>query len=107
METSDTIVAIASPTTPALRGVVRLSGDDVLQILARLGVEPQSSRPAAQHATIETDGPLGAIDASVLLWPTQRSYTGQPSAEIHSYGSVPVLAAIVNRLIAGVLLVAW
>ncbi len=35
----------------------------------------------------------------VLLWPTPRSYTGQPSAELHLIGSLPLLDAVVDRLI--------
>ena len=32
----------------------------------------------------------------MLIWPTKRSYTGQPSAELHTYGSLPVLQALVD-----------
>lgn len=35
----------------------------------------------------------------VLLWPTARSYTGQPSAELHLIGSLALLDALVDRLI--------
>ena len=35
-----------------------------------------------------------------MLWPTSRSYTGQPSAEIHTFGSLPILTDIVDAAIA-------
>ncbi|TWT76584.1 tRNA modification GTPase MnmE [Planctomycetes bacterium CA13] len=95
----DTIVAIASPTTPAIRGIVRLSGHDVLSILRTVDVAlPSSKRPQVMETSIDLGEPLGAMETSVMLWPTHHSYTGQPSAEIHSHGCLPILQAIVNRL---------
>jgi tRNA modification GTPase len=32
------------------------------------------------------------------LWPTSRSYTGQPAAEIHTVGSRPLLESLLRRL---------
>jgi tRNA modification GTPase len=34
-----------------------------------------------------------------MLWPTARSYSGQPSAELHTFGSLPVLRSIVDAAI--------
>lgn len=36
----ETIVAIASPLSPAQRGIVRMSGDRVVSILESIGVRP-------------------------------------------------------------------
>ena len=36
---------------------------------------------------------------SLLHWPTERSYTGQPSAEFHLLGSQPLLTGMVDRAI--------
>ena len=41
--------------------------------------------------------PLGLIPVDVMIWPTRRSYTGQPSAELHTYGSLPVLQGLVDE----------
>ncbi|QDT11207.1 tRNA uridine-5-carboxymethylaminomethyl(34) synthesis GTPase MnmE [Planctomycetes bacterium K23_9] len=100
-DASETIVAIASPTTPALRGVVRLSGDEVLPVLQALGVMlPSSNAATAIDATIQAESPIGAVDGRLSLWPTSRSYTGQPSAEFHTYGSQPILAAVLDACVA-------
>lgn len=42
---------------------------------------------------------LGQIDIEVFVWPDSRSYTGQPSVEIHCLGNVVILESIQSRLI--------
>ncbi len=41
------------------------------------------------------------VDANLLVWPDSRSFTRQPSVEIHTVGSLPVLQMILDRLLAG------
>ena len=98
----DTIVAIASPTAPATRGIVRLSGSQVDVILQTMGVPAESlatSGPRRFEAELNTGEPLGRVPVDVMHWPTQRSYTGQPSAELHTFGSLPVLQSLVAKVI--------
>jgi tRNA modification GTPase len=94
-----TIVAIASPTTPAPRGIVRMSGRNVAEVLHAAGINAPA-RTSRFHCAIDVGDPLGIIDADILYWPNDRCYTGEPSAEIHTYGSVPILTAIVDRMCA-------
>jgi tRNA modification GTPase len=97
IDVEDTIVAIASPTSPAPRGVVRLSGSDVVPILTRLHIVcPESSRASRFETNIDVGDPIGVIPVSVMLWPTSRSYTAQPSAELHTFGSLPLLRGLVE-----------
>jgi tRNA modification GTPase len=97
IDVEDTIVAIASPTAPAPRGIVRMSGQDVVKILSKLGIEIPGGRRARRFdAQLDVGDPIGILPVSVMLWPTDRSYTGQPSAEFHTFGSLPVLTAIVE-----------
>jgi len=101
LDSTESIVAIASPSTPAVRGIVRLSGDTVLTVLRSLSIELPSKRGArAIETMLDLGDPLGEIHVTLLLWPSQRSYTGQPSAEIHTHGSLPILQSIVQRLVA-------
>ena len=102
----ETIVAIASPTSPAMRGVVRLSGDSAIAVLGRILCDSEVDVAAVRVPTridvsINLGAPLGHVDAAVLLWPSRRSYTGQPSAEIHTYGSLPILTATVDACVRG------
>lgn len=92
------IVAIATPRSPAIRGAVRISGDGVDDVLAAVGitVPPRTCRIAI---TLATDSPIGDVPADLMYWSDHRSYTGSPSAEIHTIGSSPVLDAIMTRLI--------
>ena len=48
---------------------------------------------------IDVGAPIGPVPVSVLWWPTRRSYTGQPSAELHAIGSLPILTALVQTAI--------
>ena len=100
-------MAIASPTSPAIRGVVRLSGENAELILNRLGIDTgqctaagQSTRARRVDATVDVGPPIGLVPVSVLWWPTRRSYTGQPSAEFHTIGSLPVLTSLVDVAIS-------
>lgn len=97
LDLEDTIVAIASPTSPAPRGIVRLSGQHVLTLLQKLAaVDPPRITAGRLETELDLGDPLGRLPVSLLVWPNERSYTGQPSAEIHAIGSLPVLQAIVD-----------
>jgi tRNA modification GTPase len=96
-----TIVAIASGTSPAVRGAVRISGDDAVALFKKLLANPieVSPRPSRVSVLLQLNEPLGVVEGTALIWPTSRSYTGCPSVEIHTYGALPILEAIVSAAI--------
>ena len=95
----DVIAAIATPASPAVRGVIRCCGNDVAGVLERLGLTvPRRTRRVPVR--IQTGPPIGLVDASLAYWCDDRSYTGSPTAEIHTLGSPPVLDAILSAMIA-------
>ncbi len=101
----DTIAAIASPPGGAARGIVRLSGDRVGDCLSQCfrsepaGFEPRTYQSqACVVAGSVTTKTLGAIPVELLYWPGERSYTRQPSAEIHTIGSPPLLQAVLAEV---------
>ncbi len=49
---------------------------------------------------VDLGEPIGILDADALVWPTRRSYTGSPTVELHTYGSLPILEAIVSAAVA-------
>ncbi len=125
LDLDDTIVAIASAPGGALRGIVRLSGAGSAACVARVfrtaetgsGVfggrdrsiienEQPPKTPDPFHATapsafageLTLPRSLGVISARLYLWPDHRSYTRQPSAELHTLGSPPLLEAVVKSL---------
>ena len=104
VEVEDTIVAIATPSSPAQRGVVRLTGPKCQDVLQRLLIgqsyvdliQPVARRQPVQ---VQLGELLGPVSADLLWWPTTRSYTSQPSAEFHTFGCLPILTAFVRRSI--------
>lgn len=98
LDPNDTIAAIASPTGPAVRGIIRLSGPAAWEI-AREGFTPDIDRPLPKRAELRegmlrVDGLRPTIPASIAFWPGPRTYTGQPLAEVHTLGAQPVLECV-------------
>jgi len=99
----DTIVAVASPPGGAARGIVRLSGPSVVRLVASavdgLGTEEAlaSDGPAVHRGTLRLTRWARDLPALLYLWPTARSYTRQPAAELHTLGSPALLAAAVDE----------
>lgn len=102
----DTIAALASPPGPALRGVVRLSGDTVREIAERVFTPDDADRwreralPTRHRGHVALTGAAATLPVEAWYWPTPRSYTGQPSLEFHCIGSPPLLDAVLAALYA-------
>lgn len=101
--TADTICAIASGSSGAERGILRVSGPEVLEIVQKL--LPTSAPILNQLRSarrIPLDIPLGenwrSIPCDLWVWPTQQSYVGQPTVEIHCIGSIPILERLIGML---------
>jgi tRNA modification GTPase len=96
-----TIVAIASSTSPSARGIVRIAGDDAVSILGLMSGEPigERTKPFRLPVALQLAPPIGPIDAVAMVWPTSRSYTGSPCVELHTFGSLPLLEAVVESAV--------
>lgn len=98
----DTIVAVASAPGGSARGILRLSGESLFASLEAVFPQQPSqwhgtaSRPRWLAAGLPLPGRPRPIACDVLLWPTARSYTRQPLAEVHMLGSPPLLQAAVR-----------
>ncbi len=55
----------------------------------------------AISGTLRLDSPLGDVPCELFIWPTNRSYTQEPVAELHLSGSAVVLDAAVNQVCRG------
>lgn len=99
----DTICAIASAAGGAARGIVRLSGPAVISILEdcfqcdRNTSSPSGSTASVVSGKLRLAPPLQVLEGDLFIWPDRRSYTRQCVAEFHTYGSPPVLAAVVRE----------
>jgi tRNA modification GTPase len=110
----DTIAAVASAAGGAARGILRISGPCVVDVLAALfrpsDIESlaQVRSPRRLSGMLSLAGPSFAasggrvleVPADLYLWPGTRSYTRQPSGELHTFGSSPLLAAALRALCA-------
>src|SRR3954452_8354732 len=104
--TDDTICAIASAPGGGGRGIIRISGKSALEITLHL-FEKSERAPISEirraaaltgHVSIDIHGELRYLPCDLLIWPTVRSYTREPVAELHTIGSPPLL----EELVAGV-----
>jgi len=92
--TTDTIVAIATPSGRGAIGVVRVSGPGALQISAALLTRTSPLEPRRATFSRLT---AGAIHDQVVatFFPQPASYTGDDIVEIATHGSSVVLNAVV------------
>jgi tRNA modification GTPase len=102
----DTIAAIASAPGGAARGIVRLCGPKVAACVTTCFL-PDDDTPLATVRTptslagrVRLEGFHSPLPADLLLWPTARSYARQPTAELHTIGSPPLLEAVLRQVCA-------
>lgn len=100
---NDTIVALASAAGGSYEGIIRLSGPAVVAVLERVWdagtIRSKSSVVLTGHLRLASEyRDEVRIPAMVYLWPTSRSYTRQPLAEIYLPGSPPLLDLAVRAL---------
>ncbi|HJT34167.1 MAG TPA: tRNA modification GTPase [Pirellulales bacterium] len=103
---NETIAAIASPPGGAARGIVRISGPGALTAVVRL-FSPDGPtdlgeirRPTALDGRLRLVRVEAPVPCRLYLWPSSRSYTRQPTAELHTLGSPPLLAQVLDELCA-------
>ncbi|MFQ5731937.1 MAG: tRNA modification GTPase [Planctomycetaceae bacterium] len=100
----DTIAALASAPGHAVNGIVRLSGDVVRTVLDgafrpdRPADWSDAKLPRSHSGELRVAALPVPVPVDVLFWPSRRSYTGRPMAEIHTVGSPPVLEAVLAEV---------
>lgn len=107
-----TIVAVSTGASPGRRAIVRLSGSLTSSILSRLftlsedhGLLATTGAQAAHvicsfaFSAARDEGPrLSQVPTIAYYWPDSRSFTGEPCAELHLIGSMPIVEAVVAHL---------
>ncbi|MFO0904473.1 MAG: tRNA modification GTPase [Pirellulales bacterium] len=96
---TDTIAAIASPPGGAVRGIVRISGPTA-EACWRSFVDVSDAAISVQACVVRgwlrLPYPWPSLPVQVYWWPGTRSYTRQPTAEIHAWGASPLLDAVLD-----------
>src|SRR3954464_4058582 len=104
LRTHDTIVAIASAAGGALRGIVRVSGPQALDVAARWFQSDDSTElaslthPTAVAGIATLNDRRDRLPGDLYVWPGVRSYTRQPTVEFHTLGSPPLLDRLVQAI---------
>ena len=100
LDLDDTIAAIATAAGGALRGVVRVSGPRSLACVQSIFSKGfgKTPMPAVLGGEVLLPRNLGAVPARLYVWPGKRSYTRQPTVELHLPGSPPILDAVLEAL---------
>ena len=94
----DTIAAIATAPGRGGIGVVRISGPNLSNLVARLGGKAQQAR-FAQFARFR-DGSGGLIDEGLLLYfPAPHSFTGEDVIELQGHGGPVVMQLLLARCV--------
>lgn len=104
LDLDETIAALASPPGGAQRGIIRISGRDVSQVLHNWFVPDDVDKwnaaklPHVYQGRVALDSCDEPISCPVRLmyWPNRRSYTGQPLAELHLPGAPALLEAVLS-----------
>lgn len=122
--TDDTICAIGTAPVGAARGMIRVSGPNAVAVVDRVfdavdgraiaevavsSIVPgwlQISRDLAYMPKPSLASPRELDErrapCDLFLWPSRKSYTREPVAELHTVGSPPILrAAVMNLCDAG------
>ena len=100
-DVQETIVAISSAPGAAVRGIVRVSGPNALPALDKVFTSAENWQAAERAQSVGgqfllDDGVV--LPVTALIWPDRRSYTRQPTVEIHTLGSTPILQQVVAAL---------
>lgn len=103
LDSCDTIVAIASPSGHAPRGIVRCSGSEALAFVARVFRSHDGTVPTASPGFRSLTGvfelePDCHVPGHLYLFRAPRSYTREDSFECHVPGAPPLLAMLLERL---------
>ena len=102
-ELDQTIAAVASAPGGASRGIVRVSGPDSVGIVGQLFESCETAAHPTSRVSYRDSGTVRLpefppVQCDAWVWPTARSYTGQPMVELHLPGSPPLLECVLEAL---------
>jgi tRNA modification GTPase len=100
----DTICAIGTAPGGGARGMVRVSGRDAVATVDRIFAArgdvklADIRRPTIIAGEVTLCESAAQLPCNLFLWPTSRSYTREPVAELHTIGSPPLLQRLVAEM---------
>jgi tRNA modification GTPase len=106
LATDDVITAQASAPGSGLRAIIRMTGPETLSYLQQVITTEDHYRwdeirkPQAIPSAITLSTACPPLAVTTYWWPTSRSFTGQPLAEIHLPGSPALVNMVLEKLYA-------
>lgn len=102
-ELDQTIAAVASAPGGAGRGIVRVSGVEAVALVDQVFASSETADEPASRISYRATGTVTLpnfppVPTDAWVWPTARSYTGQPMVELHLPGSPPLLERVLETL---------
>ena len=98
MDLTSTILAVASPPGYSARGLLRISGDQTFDLLAKhLNIDLRSQRGAHPCRLRLRANDLPVV---ILTFRAPHSYTGQDAAELQMPGNPILLQRVIDELLA-------
>ena len=114
LDLDETIAALASSPGPAARGIIRISGPQAVTVFedwfepsATGEPQPRSVWPPHRPSRVSGNVPLESpfpdqdrlkIPVDLHVWPTRRSYVGQPTVEVHLFGAPALLEMVLAEV---------
>ena len=102
---SDTIAAVATAMSPSGIGIIRLSGDESLQIIDKIYRSKSNKKKISEcashtiHYGYIYDGEEMIDEVMVLLMKAPNTYTKEDTIEIDCHGGVFVMKRILETVI--------
>ena len=102
LNTNNTIVAISTPPGEGAIGVIRLSGNDAIAIVAKIfsGKDLATQKTHTLHFGKIMNGATVVDEVVVSLYKGPKSYTGEDVVEISCHGSDYVLRQVIDLCMA-------
>jgi len=98
--TTDTIVALSTPTGVAALAVIRLSGPESRVIIDRLVAAPVDGKPGRAVYRTLTHEDKTLDDVVLTFWRAPHSYTGEDTVEISCHGNPHIVENIIEACLA-------
>src|SRR5688572_25293560 len=107
LDVTDTIAAIAVPSAGGARGILRVSGPKAMDVVSRCFAADDGKSLGEVHHAMVVSGSLSilladrvncSLPCDTFVWPGSASYTRQPTVELHTLGSPPLLQATLRTL---------
>ncbi|MDD5134664.1 MAG: GTP-binding protein [Phycisphaerae bacterium] len=96
---NDTIIAVSGGQTPAVKKIVRISGDKTFEILQNL---IEKTPPLRERKTIPAAMKISAdfsVQASLYVFVCPNSYTGEDLVEIHLFACDEIIEILLCKVL--------